>query len=430
MLKLLSPSKITLIVLLLGCLVTQAQNYYFTNFVGVPGVFGTNDGTGTATRFNGPVHPAMDGVGSLFVADVFNHTIRKITPAGVVTTLAGNAGVSGTNNGTGSAARFNQPHGVGVDTNGNVFVADWGSHTIRKVTSAGVVTTLAGSPGNPGWVDATGSAARFNMPECVAVDTNGNIFVAERENFVIRKVTPAGVVTTLAGNPGVRGWADGTGNSALFDDPSGVTVDSAGNLFVGDRGNDVIRKVTPAGVVTTLAGSPGNRGWADGAGSAALFNRPSGVGADSVGNVFVTEEGNHTIRIVTAAGVVTTIGGLAGTTGTNDGVGSSARFNLPVGVAVNGTGVLYVADALNYRMSRGTPISSVWLWVKYNGAFNISFTNTPATPFSVLATTNLALPLSNWMVLGGVTEPSPGQFQFTDSQATNSQQRFYRVRSP
>jgi sugar lactone lactonase YvrE len=360
------------------CATVNGQ-YIFNNFAGMPGVSGTNDGVGSVARFNTPVGPALDISTNVYVADALNHTIRKITRYGVVTTLAGMAGVSGTNDGTGSAARFNQPQAVAVDTNGNVFVADWGSHTIRKVTQAGVVTTLAGSAGNPGCVDATGSNARFSAPEGIAVDGNGNLFVADRDNFVIRKVTPAGVVSTLAGSPGARGFADGTGSAALFDDPSAVAVDGGGNLFVGDRGNNAIRKVTPEGMVTTLAGSTIS-GWADGTGSAARFDRPSGLAVDDQGNVFVTDEGNHAIRKVTTLGVVTTIGGTPGVTGTNSGVGPDALFYLPVGVAVDPTGMLVVADAGNHCLTVGAslvPQPRDYFYTKNNGTITIaSYTGT------------------------------------------------------
>src|ERR1035441_2064424 len=172
------------------------------------------------------------------------------------TTLAGHPGGSGTNDGTGSAARFSNPSGVAVDSAGNVLVADGANQTIRKVASTGVVTTLAGSPGAYGSADGTGSAARFWNPSGVAVDSAGNVFVADSQNGTIRKVTSAGVVTTLAGSAGAWGTADGTGSAARFNHPSGVAVDSTGNVFVADTWNDTIRKVTPAGVVTTLAGSP------------------------------------------------------------------------------------------------------------------------------------------------------------------------------
>ena len=288
--------------------------YAWTNFVGRPGGGpGYADGTGSAAQFRMPNGVAVDGAGNVFVADYDNCTIRKVTPAGVVTTLAGIAGTSGTNDGTDSAARFCGPQGVAVDNMGNLFVADSGNCTIRKVTPAGVVTTLAGSAGNPGSADGTGVAARFLWPGGVAVDRAGNVFVADGYN-TIRKVTLAGVVTTLAGLASDScGSADGTGSAARFCSPCGVAVDSAGNVFVADSGNNTIRKVTPAGVVTTLAGSAGDYGYgsADGTGSAARFYYPCGVVVDDAGNLFVADTQNNAIRKVTPEGVVTTLAGSA-----------------------------------------------------------------------------------------------------------------------
>ena len=211
-------------------------------------------------------------------------------------TLAGLAGSSGSTDGTGSAARFNSPFSIAVDTAGNLFVADGGNHTIRKVTSAGVVTTLAGSAGSSGSTDGTGSAARFNSPEGIAVDTAGNVFVADTFNSTIRKVTSAGVVTTLAGTAGSTGSTDGTGSAARFKFPLDITVDTAGNVFVVDTENHTIRKITSAGVVTTIAGSAGNSGSTDGVGSAARFGSPKGIAVDTAGNLFVADQANHTIR--------------------------------------------------------------------------------------------------------------------------------------
>jgi len=185
------------------------------------------------------------------------------------------------------------------------------------------------------------------------------VFVADYFNNTIRKVSAAGVVTTLAGSPGNEGSADGTGSAARFRYPSGIAVDSTSNVYVADAGNHTIRKVTPAGVVTTLAGSAGVAGSADGTGSAARFNIPSGVAVDSVGNVYVADTGNHTIRKVTATGVVTTIGGSAGIRGIADGTGSAALFNAPDGVAVDSADTVYVADTWNHRISKGTPGTSL-----------------------------------------------------------------------
>jgi hypothetical protein len=239
----------------------------------------------------------------LFVADTFNSTIRKVTSAGVVTTLAGTAGSTGSTDGTGSAARFKRPLDITVDTAGNVFVVDTENHTIRKITSAGVVTTIAGTAGSNGSADGTGSAARFNFPSGISSDTAGNIFVADQVSNTIRKVTSAGVVTTIAGSAGLSGSTDGTGSAARFNFPWDIAVDTAGDLFVSDQGNNTIRKVTSAGVVTTLAGSAGNSGSADGVSSLARFDSPSGIAVDTAGNIYVADRANHTIR--SSTGIVT-----------------------------------------------------------------------------------------------------------------------------
>ena len=342
--------------------------YSWQNFVGLPNGLGIVDGTGSAALFGTPEGVAVDSANNLYVADSASHTIRKVTPAGVVTTLVGLAGHPGIVDGTGSAARFRNPFGLAVDSAGNVYVADEGNHSIRKVTPAGLVTTLAGNAsilgtnGLPagGYADGTGSAARFNAPLGVAVDGAGNVFVTDWRNDVIRKVTPGGVVTTLAGNAYVAGaFADGPGAAARFYRPRGLAIDSAGNLVVGDEYNYVIRKVTPGGVVTTIAGTHGSHGSADGTGSSAQFFRPMGVAVDGFGNILVADGTNNTIRKVTAAGVVTTIGGSAGTAGSADGTGPAARFNGPRDVAVDSEGNVYVADALNFRISRGHTLLTI-----------------------------------------------------------------------
>ena len=212
----------------------------------------------------------------VYVADTANHTIRKITPGGVVSTLAGLAGNPGSADGTGSAARFNQPQGVAVDGAGNVYVADTGNHTIRKITPGGAVSTLAGLAGSSGSANGTGSGARFYEPEGVAVDSAGNVYVADTWNHTIRKITPGGVVTTLAGRPATSAAPTATGSGAQFYQPQGVAVDSAGNVYVADTGNQTIRKIRPAAVVTTLAGLAGNYGSADGTGSERAVLRAGG----------------------------------------------------------------------------------------------------------------------------------------------------------
>ena len=239
-----------------------ATPYTFITLAGKAGNSGSTDGTNGAARFHYPCGVAVDNVGNLYVADGGNNTIREVTPVGtswVVTTLAGKAGVTGSADGTNSAARFDTPAAVAVDTNGNLYVADWNNDTIRKVTPVGtnwVVTTLAGKAAVTGSADGTNSAARFDEPDDVAVDSAGNLYVGDSVNNTTRKVTPVGtnwVVTTLAGKAGVTGSADGTGEAALFSFGDGaggcVAVDSAGNLYVTDFSNDTIRKGMPASSV-------------------------------------------------------------------------------------------------------------------------------------------------------------------------------------
>ena len=320
---------------------------------------GNADGTGAVARFNAPTGVAADSAGNVYVADLYNHTIRKITPAGVVTTFAGTAGIDGSVDGTGAAARFNNPRGVATDSAGNVYVADWGNSTIRKITPAGVVTTLAGMAETSGNADGTGAAASFHHPSGVATDSAGNVYVADESNSTIRKITPAGVVTTLAGTAGITGSADGTGAAARFTHTNGVATDSAGNVYVADVGNHTIRKITSAGAVTTFAGTAGTSGSTDGIGATARFEFPMGVATDSAGNVYVADVYNNTIGKITSAGVVTTLAGAAVTRGSTDGAGVAASFNNPSGVATDSAGNTYVADIDNHTIRKITPAGVV-----------------------------------------------------------------------
>jgi streptogramin lyase len=201
--------------------------------------------------------------------------------------------------GAGADARFNYPTGVAVDGSGNLYVANFGSNTIRKITPSGMVSTLAGWAGTTsGYVDDLGSAARFDQPYGVAVDAAGNVYVAELSG-TIRKITPSGMVSTLAGSYGRSGSADGIGAAARFNEPHDVAVDGAGNLYVTDTFNHTIRKITPSAAVSTLAGSPGQGGSADGTGAVVRFDFPLGVAVDGSGNLYVTDNGNNTIRKIT-----------------------------------------------------------------------------------------------------------------------------------
>jgi sugar lactone lactonase YvrE len=311
------------------------------------------DGPGQTARFYFPFGVAVGATGTVYVSDSQNQAIRKITPAGVVSSLAGVSdnrmgapGRFGPADGVGAAASFHNPEGLAVDAAGTVYVADTNNNTIRKITAAGVVTTLAGTARSTGSADGTGAAARFYHPTGVAVDAAGTVYVADNLNHTIRKITPAGMVSTLAGAAGEKGSADGVGAAARFYRPASVAVDEVGTLYVSDSNNHTIRKITPAGVVSTLAGTAGSPGSADGTGAAARFNIPLGVAVDRAGTVYVAEPNNHTIRKITA-GVVTTLAGAAGDLGWDDGLGNKARFFRPCGVAVAAAGTVYVADEGN-----------------------------------------------------------------------------------
>ncbi|HNX76020.1 MAG TPA: hypothetical protein PLM07_05825, partial [Candidatus Rifleibacterium sp.] len=372
-----------------------------STLAGLSGNSGSADDNGSGARFNSPSGVAVDINGFVFVADTGNHTIRKIAPNGDVTTLAGSAGLSGTADQTGSLARFNNPFGIAVHSSGNLFVGDSYNHTIRQVSPAGVVTTFAGTAGVPGSADGTGTAASFNFPEGVAVDSSGNVYVADSSNHKIRYITVGGVVSTLSGtgtsgyldgsagvmfsNPsgvcvdssfnvyvtdysnsairkissgmvstlaGAPRWNDETGNLARFYNARDVAVDSYGNIYVADTDNHVIRKVVDGDVVTTFAGLGGVYGSDDGPGNLARFNSPTGITVDSADNVYVADKGNHTIRMITSSGVVSTLAGLAGSSGSTDGSGNAARFNQPYGVALDSSNNVYVADYANHLVRK------------------------------------------------------------------------------
>ena len=342
-------------------LLTNSNNTQSVSVLaGAAGVPGSTNSSGGNARFDSPAAIALDSAGVRYVADTANHTIRKIAAGGGVSTFAGGAGVSGGIDATGTTARFNSPAGIAVDAAKNVFVADAGNHTIRKVTPAGDVTTLAGSTGLTGSIDASGNTARFNAPAGLAVDSIGNVFVCDVGNHTIRKITSAGVVTTVAGSPGISGASNANGSSARFNSPKGITLDTTGNLYIADSGNHAIRKITPAGDVTTFAGLAGTSGSTDATGGSARFNTPKAITIDASGTFHVADSGNHTIRRITAAGAVTTVAGLAGTSGTANGAGTTARFNNPTGIAATPDGLnIYVADTASHTIRRNTLYNSL-----------------------------------------------------------------------
>ena len=351
----------------------DATPYTFTTLAGTAGGIGSVDGTGSAARFSAPTGTAVDKSGNVYVADTDNNTIREITPAGIVTTIAGTPNMyGGASDGTGAAAKFQfqGSAGLAVDGSGNLFVADSGNMDIREIVpTAGaggatnwVVTTIAGSAGKVGSTDGAGGAARFDLPSGIAVDGSDNLYVADTFNETIRKIVPntsGGVTTwtvsTLAGAVFSSGSVDGTGGAARFSGPHGVAVDGSGNVYVADTSNATVREISPVGVVTTLAGTAGARGASDGTGGVAQFEYPDGVAATATGTVFVADSGNDTIRRITPAGVVSTVGGMAGLTGSSDGTGSVARLDDPAGIAVDTSGNLYVSDTGNDTVRKAIP---------------------------------------------------------------------------
>jgi sugar lactone lactonase YvrE len=300
--------------------------------------------TGTNAKFNYPVGICIDGSGNLYVGDAFNHAIRKVTQAGVVTTFAG--GTQGFGNGTGTAATFNLPGGICIDAAGNFYAGDVANYAVRKLSSSAVVTTLAG--GTEGNTNGQGGAAQFKMPMAVCADAQGIIYVADNKNHVIRKITAAGLVSTFAGS-GVAGNNDGTGTAAQFEEPYGICSDAQGNIYVADNVSSRIRKITPAGVVTTIAGSAGT-GFQDGNASVAKFDQPNGICVDPQGNIYVSDYNNNRIRKITVGGVVSTVAGSS--QGFQDGPVAQAKFYKPGHICLDGQGNLYVADRYNHRIRK------------------------------------------------------------------------------
>lgn len=312
-----------------------SQSYTFTTIAGQASQVGSVDGSGSQARFFFPQGTAVDRGGNVYVADAKNQLVRKITPVGVVTTLAGTPGEKGTVDGPAKSARFSDPHDITVDGFGNVFVIG-DDQAIRKITPTGAVSTLAGTPGKIGNADGAGSGATFNKPLGLVADSSGNLFVADSWNFTIRKISPGGVVTTYAGISNRQGTVDGPRGTATFAYPSAIAIDPLGNLYVsswssGPSFSEVIRKITPAGVVSTLPGS-------DCGPQAAI----RGIAIDSAGNLLISAS-NYCVRRLTPTGVNTVLAGAEWLRGNQDGIGTNARFRDPWGICIDNAGYLYLA---------------------------------------------------------------------------------------
>lgn len=409
------------IVLLAFSFTLRAQDSVST-LAGQAGLAGTADGTDTNALFNTPAGIAVDTSGNLYIADSANNTIRLLATNGTVRTFAGQPGVAGSQDGTGTNAQFNAPGGLAFDHGGNLLVADTGNATLRKITPAGGVSTLAGVAGQAGYADGASSAAQFSAPLSLAVATNGSVYIADGGNHVIR-VLSGGTVSTFAGNPQVWGSADGNGTNAEFNAPCGLAFDSTGNLFVSDANNHTIRKITPAGTVSTFAGQAGMDGSADGPGSTARFCHPAQIAFDRHGNLLVADSFNDTLREITANGVVSTISGLTGASGGADGLNGAGRYFNPYGLAFASDGSLRVADAYNQLIRE----------VLVPFTLNLQLTKSPPTvtltwdavigrTYQVQYSTNL---VTGWMNLNTPLTAGSNSLSATDS--ASGGRRHYRV---
>jgi hypothetical protein len=317
--------------------------------------FGGDNGPATAAVISSPEGVAVDSNGNLFIADAANHRVREVTSSGIITTVAGNGGNgSGGDGGPATAAQLASPVGVAVDNNGDLFIVDQDTNTVRKVVlSTGQISTVAGN-GTPGFSGDNGPAvaAQLSFPEGVAVDSSGNLYIADTLNNVIRKVTPSGTITTVVGTGTLGSAGDGgQATSAELANPFGITVDNQGDLFIADFANSRIRKVNSSGIISTVAGN-GSQGFSGDGGSAtaAALNNPSSVAVDKNGNLFIADINNNLIREVTS-GIITTVAGNGSQGfGGDGGAGTSAKLFFPQGVAVDGNGDLFIADLGNRRV--------------------------------------------------------------------------------
>ncbi|OJW74992.1 MULTISPECIES: NHL repeat-containing protein [unclassified Spirosoma] len=317
-------------------------------------------GQATSARLDFPYSMSVDGSGNLYFSDGNNHCIRKISPSGVITTIAGtgNGGYSG-DGGPATLAQLYYPFGVAIDGNGNLYIGDYTHNRIRQVNTSGIITPVAGN-GTKGIGGYSGDGeqatfAQLSEPYGLTVDSNGNLYIADRNNHCIRKVSPSGIITTVAGtgNAGYNGDG-GQATSAQLYSPTGVAVDGNGNLYIADRDNHRVRKVSPSGGIMTISGT-GDAGYSGDGGQAtsAQLYTPFGVTVDGNDNLYIADFGNHCIRKVSPSGIITTVAG-TGNAGYNGdgGQATSTQLDSPTGVAVDGNGNLYIADQYNHRIRK------------------------------------------------------------------------------
>jgi sugar lactone lactonase YvrE len=338
---------------------------YISDYAGQAGLAGFTGGTLSDATFVSPVSLAIDMFGTMWIADMGASTIRRIAK-GIVTTIAGEPGVTGSDDGPAISAELNHPRALTVGAGGDaVYIADTDNQLIRVLYPSGngiyfgpFMATLAGSPGQQGTVDGVAEKARFTAPAGIAVTPNYTIYVGDTGTDRIRRLTqglPVNV-NSIAGIAAAKGTNDGPAAAAQFNGPTGVALDANGNIFVSDTENDVIRRIGTDGFVTTVAGAPGAAGFIDGAGAAARFNRPTSLAFDLLGNLYVADTGNHAIRRIAPSHLVSTLIG-TGVAGHKNGAGTTAMLSSPTGLAFDASGLLYIADTGNnvIRVATTTP---------------------------------------------------------------------------
>src|SRR6266480_1561147 len=368
------------------------------------GVFGFAGDGGAATNasLSGPAGVAVDASGNLYIADYSNHRIRKVDAAsGIITTVAGNGSLSFAGDGGAAAsASVSGPAGVAVDADGNLYIANYSTHRIRKVDAAtGIITTVAGN-GNPSFAGEGGAAtsAGVYVPTGVALDVSGNLYIADYGNQRIRKVDAAsGIITTVAGNGSSAFAGDGSAaTSASLNSPAGVALDASGNLYIADPNNNRIRKVAAAtGIITTVAGGGSSLGDGGAATSASLYD-PTALTLDASGNLYIADQNNHRIRKVDAAtGIITTVAGNGSPAFAGDGgAATSASLNYPDRVALDASGNLYIADQRNNRIRRVAAATGIITTVAGNGSPAFAGDGGPATSASLNYPDRVALDAS------------------------------------
>jgi sugar lactone lactonase YvrE len=405
----------------------RAQMVPLSSLAGRP-TAGALDALSDDAQFNSPTGIAVGTDGTVFVADTQNSTIRKVTADGNVTTFAGVPGVMGSNDGNGTNAQFNAPQGIAVDSSGFVYVADTGNSTIRKISPSGSVSTLAGVAGYTNVFDGIGTNAQFNHPQALAVDNGGQLYIADTWNYTIRKITSDGNVTTLAGRAGYAGSVDGATNRARFSGPGGIAVDASGTIFVTEFWSHTVRKITAAGTVTTIAGKAGSWGDSDGTNDAARFFQPTAIVSAGNGNLFVVDSGNQTLRQMTLVDTnwnVVTVAGVSGTAGNLDGIGGSARTYFAGGLAIDSNGLLYLADTGNNTIRISTFIAPRIHANQANGLALLSWRNS-APNYSVESTSNVVDSLS-WMPVVGARGLVGDRIVLTNFPSSNP--AFYRLKA-